>query len=262
MIGIIGGGFGLYGWLPALCQYYPKENIAIEKRHKEKFDKRSELQQYKNRIYWVDSIDRESYIINNVELLILAIPPNQTFNYLNRILNSPYSLKKIIVEKPICETPEKSEQFIKAIEDKGIKICSSYLFLYTDWFKNLDKSQLTLIRWYKNNLNPSNSWKHDPSLGGGDIFYKIHLLSLKTQFSLLMNCEFDGKSNINKFHIINQYGSLIYDGPFPNQIKNEEDVRIPYLKELLYDFENNYDKVNLIMKQTNQLWKQEKLKSN
>ena len=175
MIGIIGGGFGLYGWLPALCQFYDDVWISIESRHKEKFIKRPELQQYRDRIDWVDSVDE---IINDCAILIFAIPPNQVYGYLDKITNSEW-VEKIIVEKPICETPEKSEQFIKAIEDKGIKICSSYLFIYTDWFKELDPNKKYSLMWIKG--NPNDNWKSNSNLGGGEIFYNIHLLSIQSE---------------------------------------------------------------------------------
>jgi len=132
MIGIIGGGFGLYGWLPSLCQYYPNETILIEKRHEDKFNKRPELQQYKDRIEWLYYTE----IIMQSELLVLAIPPYYVYDYLELILHHN-SIKRIIVEKPICETPEKSEEFIKQIEAKGIKICSAYIFIYTEWINLL-----------------------------------------------------------------------------------------------------------------------------
>lgn len=259
MIGIIGGGFALYGWLPALCQFYPNETILLEERHKSKFEQRPELQQYKNRIEWIKSDKNVSFFS---ELLILAIPPHQVYQYLP-VLKAAPQLKKLIVEKPICETPEKSEEFIKTIEDKGIKICSSYLFFYTDWFKELDPNKQYLISWVKSNDNPSDSWKLNYNLGGGDVYYKIHLLALQS-YSSKLKISFKYSS-----HSKNKYNDLyIHDWPFGSYIQvevfpqsqNGEDNRIPALKELLYDFENNYEKVNKIMKDTNELWKQEKLK--
>lgn len=266
MIGIIGGGFGLYGWLPALCQYYPNEKILLESRHKEKFDKRPELQQYKDRIEWLYYTE----IIMQSELLVLAIPPYCVYEYLDLLLYHN-SVKKLIVEKPVCETPEKSEDFIKQIEAKGIKICSSYLFIYTDWFKKLDKNEQYHIIWNKPNTNPLNSWKHYPKSGGGKIFYLIHLLAVSTYFKKMVvdvtNKPYSiyNRSNIisqiEDFTIISKDKIFKISHPFPKS-ENGEDNRIPYLLQLLDDFENNYEKVNTLMKQTNQLWKKEQLKLN
>lgn len=256
MIGIIGGGFGLYGWLPALCQYYPNETILLESRHKSKFDKRSELQKYKDRIEWKDGFD----VVNDSKLLVIAIPPSKVYPYLEFIIDSK-NCKKLIVEKPICETPEKSEAFIKAVEDKGIKICSSYLFLYTDWYRELDPDKQYEIVWFKINNNPKKSWKHNSKLGGGEIFYKIHLLALQSEN---INTTF---VQLKKPRIFGYVPELIildvknrkfyYTDIFPESQK-EEDNRIPYILQLLNDFENNYEKVNSLMHKTNELWKQEK----
>lgn len=258
MIGIIGGGFGLYAWMPSLAQYYPSDKIFLESRHKEKFDKRPELQKYKDRIEWVNIYD----ILENVKLLVLAIPPNNVNLYLEDILKSN-SIKKLIVEKPICETPEKSEQFIKAIEDKGIKICSSYLFFYTDWFKELDPNKQYEIVWLRSNDNSKDSWKHKDELGGGEIFYKIHLLALKTYLDNIDIRIVYYKDSLNQNEIIilnNTDKNYIHCSPFEEQFNGEDD-RIPLLKELLFDFENNYEKVNQLMKQTNGLWKQIQLQN-
>jgi hypothetical protein len=259
MIGIIGGGFGLYGWLPALCQFYPKKYILICDRHKEKFDKRPELQQYKDRIIWSNN---DFNVIQQCNLLILAIPPDQVYQYKDLIIHSK-NIDSLIVEKPICETPEKSEEFIKDIEAHNIKICSSYLFLYTDWVKNLNPNKLYSILWVKGNPNQINSWKHNPKVGGNEIFYKIHLLALEAQYNIETKFIYSDIPEIDKLIILNITDSKVeFSGlPFKSQ-NNEEDNRIPALKQLLYDFENNYEKINKIMKNINQLWKQIKQKSN
>lgn len=275
MIGIIGGGFGLYGWLPALCQFYPNETILLEERHKEKFDKRPELQQYKDRIEWKHGFD----VVKDSELLIMAIPPSKVYHYLEFITDSR-NIKKLIVEKPVCETPEKSEQFIKAIEDKGIKICSSYLFLYTNWSRILLQNS-QYIKWDIKNNNLKDSWKHNNIQGGGPLkFYGIHLLAVMVSLNYdyvihveskkpdsiyillskgedTFSIEINSNSEEPKFELMLQYPKieiLNINHPFP-EFYNEEDNRIPYIKDLLNDFENNYNKVNSLMHKTNSLWK-------
>jgi predicted dehydrogenase len=267
MIGIIGGGFGLYGWLPALCQYYPNETIILESKHKEKFDSRHELQRYKDRIKWLYYTE----IIIQSELLVLAIPPYEVYSYLDLLLYHN-SVKKLIVEKPVCETPWKSREFIRAIENKGIQICSSYLFLYTDWFKELENGNIDRIHWWIKNKNPEDSWKWNHKLGGGPLrFYGIHLIALMAylgynieegymddqilhllfdkqfQFVIIPNCSYPRFTTFGR-----RYKERDYIYPFKN---NKEDNRIPYIIKLLKDFETDYNKVNKLMKDTNELWK-------
>lgn len=255
MIGVLGGGFSLYAWMPALCQFYPNETILLEERHKEKFDKRPELQCYKNRIEWIKGDKNISFFS---ELLILAIPPHQVYQYLP-VLKAAPQLKKLIVEKPVCETPEKSEKFIKQIENKGIKICSSYLFIYTDWFKELDPNKQYKISWVKSNDNSKDSWKHKDELGGGSIFYKIHLYAIMNYLDNIQGSFLSIKTpNNNTLIIVNKTdNNFIETSPFEEQFNGEDD-RIPCLKKLLFDFENNYEKVNKLMKDTNLSWQLEK----
>jgi len=252
MIGIIGGGFGLYGWLPAVCQYYPDKTILIEQRHRSKFNRRPELQKYVDRIRWFSSTEQIIYLS---ETLILAIPPDQTYDYLDFIV-SHSKVTNLIIEKPICETPEKSEEFINEVEKAGIKICSSYLFIYTDWFKNLNPNNQYTITWIKSNDNPKDSWKHKEELGGGQMFYNIHLLALKSYLNnIKTNFIHMFSPDYNIINIRDKTNNTeISTSPF-SEITNGEDSRVTYIKELLYDFENNYEKVNKLMHKTNQLWK-------
>lgn len=253
MIGIIGGGFGLYGWLPALCQFYPEKYILICDRHKEKFNNRPELQQYKDRIIWSNN---DVNVVNQSKILILAIPPNEVYQYKDLIINSK-NIHSLIVEKPVCETPEKSEEFIKDIEAHSIKICSSYLFIYTDWFKELDPNKKYRIMWVKG--NPNDNWKSNSNLGGGEMFYSIHLLSIQSE-NIKSRFIYSERPEVDVL-IICDLETWRFNHPkvFPLST-NGEDNRIPYILQLLNDFENNYEKVNSLMHKTNELWKQEKQK--
>lgn len=267
-IGVLGGGFGLYGWMPALCQYFPNDKVFVSMKHKEKFTEREELKIYENQIEW-KSINE---IINQCEFLIIAIPPYNVFNYIHDIINSS-TIKKIIIEKPICENYKKSEKFINEIEKKGIKLCSSYLFMYTDWFQKLKnelKNSNIEINW---KIKKRDSvWKNDPSIGGGALnFYGIHLLSLIGFFDYdlyeITNCSSDSFEAVFKkmdklfsikINICEKNSFIIND--FVNQetpfgtLNVNNDFRIIPIKMLLNDFEKNYDQLNSIMKKTNKLW--------
>lgn len=257
MIGIIGGGFGLYGYLPAVCIHYDNIKVSIEKRHKVKFLQRSELSPYYDKIIWETSTQN---IINKVEVLILSIPPLHVKEYLNLIIGSP-TIKILIVDKPICENPYITEKFIQKIESAGIKIISSYLFIYTDWISKIKNTENCIIKWDIINKNSITSWKRDPSLGGGDInFYGIHLLSVMAHIYDKFNLDnfkfhINSNSTINKFEIINNDNYYISESPFLLS-NNNEDNRIYYIIQLFKDLDNNYEFLNTLMKKTNKLWKQ------
>ena len=94
MIGILGSGFGLYGYLPALCLYYPNKKILLNSASRLKFNARTELREYSSQIIWVDGIEQ---IINRSELLIICYPPFEVEKLIDILIKSPV-LKKIIVE--------------------------------------------------------------------------------------------------------------------------------------------------------------------
>lgn len=268
-IGVIGGGFGIYGWMPALCQYYSSEKISMNVNHKKKFSERKELRKYDKKINWISI----SEIINDSEFLVIAIPPHEVFNYLDLIKKSD-SIKKIIVEKPICETPEKSEKFINEIEKSGIKICSSYLFRYLNWFEKIKSEILESdVRLEWSIKKRESVWKNDTQLGGGALsFYGIHLLSIismmkYTSFEIIENTPIHFEvvfRNINKSFLIRisicEKNSFTINDFFKDEnpfgiLNKKNDFRIEFIKKLINDFEENYDDVNSLMKKTNNLWK-------
>lgn len=275
MIGILGSGFGLYGYLPALCLYYPYEKILLSSRAKYNFESRLELKLYLSQIIWIDDIVD---IINNSELLIISYPPFEVEKLTDYLINAKV-LKKIIIEKPVCENPEKSQKLIDKIELSGKKIVSSFIFIYTDWFQKISENQSIKhqIHWELTNINPTNSWKWNPELGGGLLrFYGIHLIAVCAIFDLeiinIINNSFEKFEGIfgntlKKIHITITYTDKnplflvdsFYKQPTPFGIQHnqhEKDFRIKYLLNLIDNFDYNYNKLNTLLKKTISLWGQ------
>jgi hypothetical protein len=184
MIGILGSGFGLYGYLPAIAQSCT-DMILLPCRYKEKFDSRVELNPFIDRIIWVDS---EEILLKQVDTIIFALIPTKQMYWLEKIIYYP-NIYRVILEKPIATSPELSEiMLVNLINSKKI-FRISYSLIYTDWATKL----LTLlsskpnidtinINWsffahhYKNNLD---NWKRHSIHGGGIIrFYGIHIIAL------------------------------------------------------------------------------------
>ena len=76
-IGILGSGFGVYGYLPAVCKnlWTP---IILEK-NRSKIEARPELFQYKDRITYVSA---EKTLIENSHSLIIATTPTYQTKFL------------------------------------------------------------------------------------------------------------------------------------------------------------------------------------
>lgn len=184
MIGILGSGFGLYGYLPAIVKCTNDDIILLE-RYKAKFDNRMELVNFRERIIWAKD---EHSLLNNSESIILSRPPTFQRTLVEKCLN--YSnIEKIILEKPLSNSPSLSSPFLKTLFNSHKVFRIGYTFQYTDWGIKLldflaskDKSHNIKIEWsfmahhYKNNLD---NWKRYNSFGGSVIrFYGIHLIAL------------------------------------------------------------------------------------
>lgn len=184
MIGILGSGFGLYGYLPAMAEI-SQHDIIFSRKSKDIFHTRSELKEYTDRIHWAESIPQ---ILKQSEILILAIQPQKQQNFIEEYIDKLKN-KKLILEKPLAKNPLNGLKLLNILKEYKIKYRISYTLLYTDWAKNLkllsDSNSLPdelSIEWlflahhYKTGIN---NWKKDITQGGGIInFYGIHFIAL------------------------------------------------------------------------------------
>ena len=187
IVTILGSGFGLYGYLPALVDV-GVEKIILPLRYQEKFTLRSELLHCSNNITWVKD---EEEAIQKSDTLIIALRPDLQVQWVSKCLNQ-INIKRIILEKPLAQTPEKSQLLLEDIIKKRKIIRIGYIFRYTSWGKELIQSLSKIdiknsklkirISWifmanhFKYNTK---NWKRYNSEGGGAIrFYGIHLIAL------------------------------------------------------------------------------------
>lgn len=273
MIGILGSGFGLYGYLPAICQYYPDKSIFLINKAKLILNSRSEIHNYQKNIIWKEDYED---IIKSSEFLIISYPPFETKKLIKLILSSS-KIKKIIIEKPICETPENALFFLNQMKKANIKIASSFIFIYTEWFNFFESSDIDIkIHWQIVNKNHKNSWKWNPQLGGGLLsFYGIHLLSICAYLNFKIKKII--KNDLNRFEAIFQrntreilikinYSSSKTFFKINNSFSEEtpfgklkslkiEDFRVSFIKDLLNDFEKDNNDLEKLLRKTILLWK-------
>ena len=77
MYTIIGKGFGLYGYLPAVIQNKSRLILPIE--YKSTIENRDDIRKYLNYLIWADDISDAIFKADNI---ILAIPPMEQFNFI------------------------------------------------------------------------------------------------------------------------------------------------------------------------------------
>jgi hypothetical protein len=190
MIGILGSGFGLYGYLPAAAGI-SLEPILLPARYKENFLNRLELKKFTNQICWVDS-DQE--LIKEATTLIISKRPNDQFDLLSKLLNQS-QIRNIIFEKPFAQNPEQAMKMQESIRDSDKKCSVGFIFRHLSWAilqKNELNTQNSLgpkiceLKWefmahhYEKDIH---NWKRIHGDGGGVIrFFGIHLIALLAEW--------------------------------------------------------------------------------
>ena len=181
-IAILGSGFGLYGYLPALTAC-PGREVVLPARYYKRFRERSELAEFSNRVRW----ERDEHeALSTATGVVLALCPQQQMNWLDVCLNQR-NLHYLFLEKPLATTPADASAIQDRLDasDKVIRI--AYLFRHLDWTKRVrafvcDGANGDLsFRWrfmahhFKHNVD---TWKREHDVGGGPLrFYGIHLIA-------------------------------------------------------------------------------------
>jgi hypothetical protein len=186
MLGILGGGFGLYGYLPAAAKLL-QEPVLLLKKHKPIVDSRQKLFSFKEQIIWLES---EEELIKTADSLVISRRPIDQEALVSRCL-SQKNIKRIMFEKPLATTPEKAQEILHLIAGSN-KYCSvGFNFRFTNWAIQLKEKLLNGEFSEHESINLSwhfmadhfsrniESWKMDHAQGGGAIrFYGIHVIAL------------------------------------------------------------------------------------
>lgn len=174
-IGIIGSGFGIYGWLNSFISL---KNIKVctLSRYKKK------IKQYKNKIIYFRSLKE---LINNIDTLVIAKRPIDQEKIIKLVLKNKRK-KNLILEKPLCKDPESSIKIFHKILKKKLNFSTGLISKNTNWSEDISilikkkKVNHVSIKWffnahhYKNNLV---NWKKYYKDGGGSLnFFAIHLI--------------------------------------------------------------------------------------
>ena len=206
MIGILGSGFGLYGYLPAVLSL--EDEVTLLARSKNHFYERTELLPFSTRVIF---IDEEDVFFKSISSIILSITPFAQEKIIEKVLQYK-NINLVFLEKPLATNPNVASELQKKLDIAGVKYAIGYSFLYTDWFENIkkllasqEKGKILEIKWlfkaHHHKFNTEN-WKRYVSEGGGVIrFYGIHLIALLTAlgFTLTKSSEVSGYSENELF---------------------------------------------------------------
>jgi predicted dehydrogenase len=183
VIAILGSGFGLYGYLPALVQGCG-QRVVLSERHREPFHVRRELARFADDVQWEPD---EASALDRADGVVLALPPRHQSDWIPRCLVRP-NLARILVEKPLAPCPEAAGGLLEDLGRSGKVFRIGYTFRYMDWAQRIratlkqGESRRLSIQWsflahhFRHDLR---NWKRFTDSGGGAVrFYGIQLIAL------------------------------------------------------------------------------------
>lgn len=288
-ITIFGGGFGLYGYLPALYQV-GDISVLLPIRYQAYLLSRPDLQQFNKQIEWVENHEAA---ITQCDGVIIALPPEEQFRLIKKIINRN-NITYLFLEKPLAHSPQASDELLNLLKRSGKTFRIGYNFRYTCWGKALLQKEYCIdhILWHfraHHYANDIRNWKRDHQAGGGALrFYGIHIIALlaeagyaNVQFSSLPhgkdecqdwqaelsgnelpNCKIQVATNSEPVSfIVKHKNQILYSDaqPFQTQkiVPKPLDQRIPFLiaglSDLFFDpnpYYNWYETVNSLWQKT------------
>ncbi len=195
-ISILGGGFGIYGYLPAACSL--GFEVATLSRYKKTIQARTELSNFCQSIQFVES---EVDLLGLESALVFARTPLLQFKFIIDNHSSRLNLSHFFLEKPLTHTISDSQSALDLLKDSQKSFSIAYLFQFTDWFEELEdicgsQGNRIIINW-RIPLTTSN-WKNSQVAGGGLYsFFLIHFVPVLTRLGFPVTelgiCSKDGK---------------------------------------------------------------------
>ena len=184
MIAILGSGFGLYGYLPALTGGCG-QNVVLPEKYRSRLSERPELSPFTDRVQWAED---EAAALRSADGVVIALRPSDQAEWASECLTLS-NLKYLLLEKPLASSPEAAATLDYELDRSRKVIRVGYTFAYTAWGRQLldacprtrEKARLS-IEWsfpaHYHTFDLRN-WKRFTASGGGAIrFYGIQLIAL------------------------------------------------------------------------------------
>jgi predicted dehydrogenase len=178
---VLGSGFGMYGYLPALIECGAK--VVLPDRYRSTVVGRPELIQYVPQVAWCVTAEEALIRANGA---VVALRPADQADWIPRLARMP-NIRDLILEKPVAPTPQLAASLIAELAQAGKRYRIGYTFRFLPWAERLRAALqsgteevsldwMFLAHHYRANLD---NWKRFDASGGGALrFYGIHLIAL------------------------------------------------------------------------------------
>jgi predicted dehydrogenase len=182
-VAILGSGFGLYGYLPAVASGCG-EQVLLPERYRAKLRDRRDVGHLADEVVWESN---ETAVLDAADAVIVTQRPSDQVRWVGDCLTRP-NVKRILLEKPVATDPDTAAVLLDQLarHEKTVRI--GYTFRYTPWGRELLAGKVVaervpveidwLFRAHHYATNAQN-WKRNVSTGGGAVrFFGIHLIAL------------------------------------------------------------------------------------
>lgn len=301
MFTIVGAGFGLYGYLPAIVNA-SQGGVLLAEQYRQVIESRPELNRYIGRIEWCPTLNEA---LSHVSSVVIAVPPLAQKNLVEQVL-SLSSINRLLIEKPICPSPHESVKLTDNLLAHSKCFRVGYTFLYTNWYRELKTQiyfsalQLRITWLFKADhfLRDYTTWKRYHSQGGGALrFYGIHLVAVLASlgYTEVIWCELLGdgdqpttwraqfsgvgvppchvhvfaNSEQNDFQVglreRDNIEKIVHKdaSPFPSMKSTEgQDSRVPVLEQLIRSLDYDSEEYVALYRKINNLWARAELHQN
>ncbi|MBI4514595.1 MAG: hypothetical protein HY699_02105 [Deltaproteobacteria bacterium] len=184
MFTIVGSGFGLYGYLPALVDGLGLP-VLLPRSYEPKVLARPELRGYLDAIRWAPDAEAALAAASGV---VIATRPAVQRQIVAECSRRP-ALGTLVLEKPLAVHPRAADEILDQLRRSGKAFRLGYTFLETDWARSLiERKELggpsccLRIAWRfmaHHFAHDVASWKRRASEGGGVVrFFGVHVVAL------------------------------------------------------------------------------------
>lgn len=183
---ILGGGFGLYGYLPALIRC--GHTVTLPERYRATLEQRNELRSLLQSVQWRAT---EDAIRDSADAMVISRRPSDQSAWLHQYLKSARA-HAFILEKPVGPSPASAFELLELLTHARKTYRIAYTFRFMPWAKDFEAEAASQkpgpidIVWKfraHHYLHEKHNWKRHVSEGGGALrFFGIHLIGLLAEF--------------------------------------------------------------------------------
>jgi hypothetical protein len=181
---VLGSGFGLYGYVPALISGCDQQ-VCLPERYRIGLRQRTDVRHFEDMIEWRSD---EAAILREVDAVVISRRPRDQERLIRHCVEVP-NIRALVLEKPLGMTPKSALAALDTLEACGKSYRIAYVFRYLPWAAQLkqalDRHEIygpVKIVWrfrahhYAHALE---NWKRTVSEGGGALrFFGIQLIGL------------------------------------------------------------------------------------